>query len=138
MHYKINHVAVWLLVVVQVGLGALWYSPLAFGSEWMNLLRLTAADIDQSDPIPFVIAIAGTVALTYFLAWLFLQLEVTYLSEAFKIAFLLWFCIAFTEHATHYSFQGVHYGVLLIDMGKTLTGMLIAAVVLASWRRRAS
>ena len=138
MRYKINHIAVWILVVAQVGLGALWYSPLLFGEQWMSLLGFSDADIDPSDPVPFVIAIAGTIALTYFLAWLLLQLEVAYISEAVKVAFLLWLCVAVTEHATHYAFQGIHYLVLLIDLGKTLVGMVIAALVLASWRLRAS
>lgn len=137
MRYKLNHVAVWLMVVVQLGLSALWYSPLAFGDQWMALLGLSPADIDQGDFVPFAIAIAGTVLLTYFLAWLLLQLDVAYLSEAIKVGFLLWLCVVLSEHATHYAFQGVHYGVLLIDMGKTLVGLLISAVVLAAWRKRA-
>ena len=138
MRYKINHVAVWILVVVQVALGALWYSPLVFGIEWMDLLGLTAADIDQSDFVPFAIAIAGTVLLTYFLAWLLLHLDIVYISEAIKVAFLLWLCAVLSEHATHYAFQGVHYAVLLIDTGKTLVGLVISAIVLSSWRVRAS
>lgn len=137
MRYKINHLAVWILIVAQTGLGALWYSPLAFGSEWMGFVGLAEADIEGGNFIPFVIAIAGTILLTYFLAWLLLQLEVAYLSEAVKVGFLLWLCVVLTEHATHYAFQGVHMGVLLIDMGKTLVGILISTIVLVSWRVRA-
>ena len=136
MRYRINHLAVWLLVVVQVGLGALWYSPLAFGYEWMNLLGLNEAELDQGNFVPFAIAIAGTIALTYFMAWLLLQLDVVYVSEAIKVSVLLWFCVAFSEHATHYAFQGIDYGVLLIDLGTTLVGMMVAAIVLVSWRTR--
>ena len=138
MRYKLNHLAVWLMVIVQVGLGALWYSPLVFGEEWMGFLGLTPADIDQGNFVPFAIAIVGTVFLTYFLAWLLLQLDVAYLSEAIKVGFLLWLCVVLSEHATHYAFQGVHLGVLLIDTGKTLVGLLISAAVLVGWRKRAS
>ena len=138
MRYKLNHLAVWILVVVQTGLGALWYSPFAFGGEWMDFLGLEPADFDQGNFVPFAIAIAGTVLLTYFLAWLLLQLDVAYVSEAIKLGFLLWLCVVLTEHATHYAFQGVHFGALLIDMGKTLVAILISAVVLAAWRKRAS
>ncbi|MDH3716064.1 MAG: DUF1761 domain-containing protein [Gammaproteobacteria bacterium] len=138
MRYKINHLAVWVLIVVQTGLGALWYSPLAFGVEWMGFLNLTESDIVQGNVVAILIAVAGTVLLTYFFAWLLLHLEVAYLSEAVKVGFLLWLCVVLTEHATHYAFQGVHFGVLLIDMGKTLVGILISTIVLVSWRRRAS
>lgn len=138
MRYKINHLAVWVLIIVQVALGALWYSPIAFGGEWMAFLGLTETDIAQGNFVPFVIAIGGTVLLTYFLAWLLLQLEVAYLSEAVKVGFLLWLCVVVTEHATHYAFQGVHFAVLLIDMGKTLISILISVSVLVSWRKRAN
>jgi len=138
MRYRINHLAVWVLIIAQVALGALWYSPFAFGGEWMAFVGLAEADIEQGNFVPFVVAIVGTVLLTYFLAWLLLQLEVAYLSEAVKVGFLLWLCAVVTEHATHYAFQGVHFGVLLIDMGKTLIGILISASVLVSWRQRAS
>lgn len=138
MRYKINHLAVWILIVTQVGLGALWYSPLAFGVEWMGFLNLAETDMDQSNVVPILIAVAGTVLFTYFFAWLLLHLDVAYLSEAVKVGFLLWLCVVLTEHATHYAFQGVHFGVLLIDMGKTLVGILISAIVLVSWRKRAS
>ncbi|MDH3452858.1 MAG: DUF1761 domain-containing protein [Gammaproteobacteria bacterium] len=138
MRYKINHIAVWILAIAQTALGALWYSPLAFGNEWMGFLGLTETDIDRWNFVPFVVAIAGTVLLTYFLAWLLLHLDVAYLSEAVKVGFLLWLCAVVTEHATHYAFQGVHFGVLLIDMGKTLVGILLSTIVLVSWRKRAS
>jgi hypothetical protein len=138
MRYKINHPAVWILVVAQIGLGVLWYSPLAFGSEWMSFLNLTQPDTFQVNMIRGLITIVGTVLLTYFFAWLLLHLEVAYLSEAVKVGFLLWLCVVVTEHAAHYAAQGVHFGVLLIDMGKTLVGILISAIVLVSWRKRAS
>ena len=138
MRYKINHLAVWILIVAQTGLGALWYSPIVFGGEWMGFLNFSEADIDQVSFVPFLIAIGGTVLFTYFLAWLLLHLDVVYLSEAVKVGFLLWLCAVLTEHATHYAFQGVHFGVLLIDMGKTLIGVLISAIVLVSWRQRSN
>ena len=137
MHYKINHIAVWLAIVLQVGLSALWYSPLVFGEQWLSALGMTMADLDLGDYVPYLIAVGGTVLLTYFLAWLVVRLEATYPSEAVQIAFLLWLCVVVTEHATHYTFQGVDYRVLLIDTGKTLVGLLIAALLLVSWRRRA-
>ncbi len=138
MRYRMNHAAVWLMAGAQMALGALWYSPLAFGNEWLSLRGLTGEDIDQADFVPFVIAAAGSVLLTYFLAWLLLLMDVAYLSEALKVAVLLWLCVVLTEHATHYAFQGIHWGVLVIDMGKTLLGLLFAALVLGSWRRRAT
>jgi hypothetical protein len=38
----------------------------------------------------------------------------------------------------HYAFLGLPLGLLLIDMGQSLFGVLLVAVVLVSWPRRAA
>ncbi len=133
----VNHLAVWLLVLAQQAIGFIWYSPALFGDLWLRLQGKTAGDVDASNLAPFVIAIAAAAAMTYFYAWLLRRLAVKSVGGALRLAALIWVSVSFLEFAMHYAFLGLPIGVLLIDMGKSLLGVSLVAVVLVSWPRRA-
>ncbi len=42
---KINHLAVWVNIVLLHILGSVWYGPL-FGEPWMEMVGLTMADAE--------------------------------------------------------------------------------------------
>ena len=132
----INHVAVWLLVLAQQAIGFIWYSPALFGDLWLQLQGKSADDLNPASPTPFVIAAVAAAAMTYFYAWLLKRLGIKSVSAALRLAALIWFSVSFLEFAMHYSFLGLPVGLLLIDMGKSLLGVLLMAVVLVSWPRR--
>lgn len=132
----INHLAVWLLVLAQQVIALIWYSPALFGDWWLRLQGKTAADVDASNPTPFVIAILAATAMTYFYAWLLRRLAIRTIGSALRLAALVWISVSFLEFAMHYAFLGFPVGLLLIDMGKSLLGVLLVAVVLVSWPRR--
>jgi len=75
--------------------------------------------------------------MTYFYAWLLRRLAVRSVGGALRLAALIWVSVSFLEFAMHYAFLGLPIGVLLIDMGKSLLGVSLVAVVLVSWPRRA-
>lgn len=132
----INHVAVWLLVLAQQAIGFIWYSPALFGDLWLQLQGKSADDLNPASPTPFVIAVVAAAAMTYFYAWLLKRLAIKSVPVALRLAALIWFSVSFLEFAMHYSFLGLPVGLLLIDMGKSLLGVLLMVVVLVSWPRR--
>jgi len=133
---NVNHLAVWLLVLAQQAIGFIWYSPALFGETWLRLQGKTASAVDASNPIPFVIAIIAAAAMTYFYAWLLGRVAVKSVGAALRLAALVWVSVSFLEFAMHYAFLGLPAGVLLIDMGKSLLGVLLVAIVLVRWPRR--
>jgi len=132
----INHLAVWLLVLAQQAIGFVWYSSALFGDAWLRLQGKTPADIDATNPTPFVIAIVAAAAMTYFYAWLWHRLAVKSVGTALRLALLIWVSVSFLEFTMHYAFLNLPVGLLLIDMGKSLLGVLLVATVLASWPAR--
>ncbi len=46
---KINHLAVWVSVVMLFVLGFLWYGPI-FGEPWMGMVGLDMAKIEANPP----------------------------------------------------------------------------------------
>jgi hypothetical protein len=69
---SINHLAVFVCALLNLGLGALWYSPILFSRAWQAETRLTDEQLAQANP-----------AKTYGLAFLFS------LIIAYNLAFFL-------------------------------------------------
>jgi hypothetical protein len=136
MEYRINHLAVWLLVLIQQGIGALWYSSLLFGKKWITLQGKTAVDLDKSDPVPFVLAFIAAVALTYFIAWLINRLNLKSIGAAIIVAVMVWFCTCFFEHVAYDAFRDIPLGITLIDMGQTLLKYVVIGVGLGAWKKK--
>ena len=56
----INHLAVFVCAILNLGLGALWYSPILFYKGWLSETKLTEEQLAKQNP-----------AKTYGLAFLF-------------------------------------------------------------------
>jgi hypothetical protein len=136
MHHQINHLAVWVLIFAQQGFGALWYSPMLFGTIWLALQGKAPADIDSSNPVPFIFAFVAAVALTYAIAWLLGRLNLATPAAALRVILAIWAAFTLLIVATHYAFLDLSYGLLLIDMGRSLVDTVVSVVVLTLWGRR--
>ena len=69
MTNKINHLAVWVLVIVHQLVGWGWYT--IFGEKWLNLHARTMTDIERTHSAgAYVLAIVTAIIVNYALAWL--------------------------------------------------------------------
>ena len=76
MNRKINHLAVWILVVVHQFIGWGWYA--IFGEKWLNLHARTMTDIERTHNVgAYVFAIVTAIIVNYTLAWLISRLNAT-------------------------------------------------------------
>src|ERR1044071_8331157 len=120
MAAKINHGAVWLLVVVHQVVGWVWY--LLLGETWLNLHARTMTDIDRTHNVwAYVLAVATAIVVNYALARLFMCLGTEGAVKGLKIAVLCWFGFLFVEHATvavFSAFETNPWPLILIDMGR--------------------
>ena len=132
---KINHIAVWILVVAHMVVAFLWYASFLFGSKWMELLNKTEQDFASSSPVKYVIAIIAALAMTYLLAWLFKELKVNTVLKG--LLYSLVFCIGFLflEMLTIGIFSLKPFGLTAIDGGMYLVNFLIAGAVLGGWKK---
>ena len=74
---KINYLALLVAVILQFGLGFLWYGPL-FGEPWMEMVGLDTAAIEANPPGAgvWITNVVAAVLSLYVLAWLFVKLNV--------------------------------------------------------------
>ena len=67
MNIRINHVAVWILIVVYFLIGWGWYA--IFGNSWLNLRAKTMTDIERTHNVSaYVLAFVTSIVVNYTLA----------------------------------------------------------------------
>ncbi len=131
---KINHAAVWILVLVQQVIGYMWYSPLAFAIKWVELMGKSASDLQNATMLPFAFSITASVIMTYSMAYLFKKLRVENFVTGMFYAFIFWLGFLFTELATFNSFELRPVALTFIDAGKSLVTFLVTGFVLGMWK----
>ena len=140
MNNKINHLAVWILVVVHQLIGFGWYA--LFGELWLRYHARTMTDIEQThDFAPYLVAIAASIAVNYALAWLISRLNATSAVAGLKIAIACWFAFLFVEYSTVSAFSAFEtnpWPLVFINMGRPFLAWSLSGLVLGAWQKRAS
>jgi len=138
MSNRINHLAVWILVVVYFLIGWGWYA--IFGVKWLNLHARTMTDIERTHNVSaYLLAFVASIIVNYALAWFISRLNATSAVAGLKIAFICWFAFLFVECATiavFSAFETNPWPLVFIDMGRPLVAFAISGIVLGAWRRR--
>ena len=134
---QINMFAVLVAGISAFALGALWYSPVAFGKAW------AAAHGYSKENLVELQQTAGRAYAVSFLTYLFMALVVAILVALTGIATfiqgmwlgtLLWAGFAFTIGLTGNMFSEKPLGTFLIDTGYQLVYLNIMGGILAAWR----
>ena len=138
MNNKINHLAVWILVVVHFLIGWGWYT--LFGEKWLDLHARTMTDIERTHNVgAYLFAIVTAIVVNYALAWLTGRFHATNALAGLKIALVCWFAFLFVEYATiavFSAFETNPWPLICIDMGRPLLGFAISGLVLGAWRAK--
>ncbi|PYI95255.1 MAG: hypothetical protein DME98_17305 [Verrucomicrobia bacterium] len=138
MNTRINHIAVWVLVVVYFLIGWGWYA--IWGDTWLNLHAKTATDIERTHSVgAYVLAFAASIVVNYTLAVLIARTNPISIWCRVKVALACWLAFVFMEYATisvFSAFETNPWPHICIDMGRPLLGFAISGIVLGAWRQR--
>lgn len=138
MGLKINHLAVWILVVVHQLIGFGWYA--IFGNIWLNLHAKTMTDIESPHDIaPYLVAIVASILVNYALAWLIGRMNAQGAGCGFAVGFNCWLAFVFAEYATISMFSAFGtnpWPLILLDMGRPLLAFSISGIVLGAWQKK--
>jgi len=141
MTTRINHLAVWILVIADQLIGALWYSQYLFGDAWLGYHGKIMTDItNPTNPTPFVVSIVAAIVTNYALAWIVGKLQAFNAVAGLKVALVCWFAFLFVSYATIEAFSAFGRNpatIIAINMGYTLLVFAVGGLVLGAWRRGA-
>jgi hypothetical protein len=131
---RINHLAVWLCIILMHAYGFLWYGPL-FGERWMAFVEIDQATMqsDSMSPGIWIMNSVAIIASIYAIAWLLTTLNVRSGARGAVVAFIVTFCIHHLHVMNANMFAGDHYGLAWITGGYVLSWLTISGFVLGMW-----
>jgi hypothetical protein len=130
---KINHAAVWIIVVLAQAIPAFWYG--IFAEPWMEMNNLTEEMATSGGATPFIVSIISSVALTYMIAWVFTRMNVDSLMDGLKTGIIMGFPIAILSTMTVNMFSIRPYALAWIDGGAQLIIWIITGIILGAWTK---
>jgi hypothetical protein len=133
---KFNHLAIFLVVILQQVLGFIWYSPSVLFNPWVEGIGKKAEDLNANDMSPFAASIIGAFVFCYALAWLLSLLKSDSAKKGAVIGVLAVLGFAAPMLATHLKFAGMGWSVVIIDISKELVGWGIGGGILSVWKKR--
>lgn len=131
---EVNYTAVLAAALLNMAIGALWYSPVLFAKEWMQFLGKTAEDVRRQGSKGYWIAGIGALVQAYILAHFVQYAGATDFVEGSVTGFWLWLGFVAVSSAVNTSFSGRSWGLWRIDSGYFLVIMLITGGLLAVWQ----
>lgn len=128
----INWIAVAVATVLQMALGALWYS--AFGAAWMAAAGITLEIVESGGNAVYGIAAAGALAKSIFIAVLLARTDSRTVGAGLAWGAGVWLGVGLPVLVIHYAFQVRPAMLSVIDGGFDLATLLVAGALLSLWR----
>lgn len=130
---RVNFIAVFAVVVVAFIASSLWYSPLLFGREFLQLSGMTAS----AGPNMWKVAceLLRTFVLAYLLARLVLMLHIADWKSALQLGLLLWIAFPVVLLTGSMLWQNVPWKLAAIHAGDWLIKCVLITVTVAVWRK---
>jgi hypothetical protein len=139
MNSKINYPAVVVSGIVYWLLQAGWYTALS--GPWSEGIGKTKEQIMQQggdSPVPYIVALVCNIVLAAVLAWAIGATGEFTVIRGLSVALVLWLGFVATTIGTNYVFERRSLTLFAINTGCPLLGMMIMAVILGLWRKKAA
>ena len=127
----VNTWAVLVSGVAYFAIGAVWYG--LFATPWMAGIGKSSDEL-ESNPVDYLVSLLCEILIAFAVAIGLNVFGVSSLPDAIFVATLLWFGFALLPTIVHYAYEDRTLGLLAINKGYDLVGMVIAAVILYFWR----
>ena len=116
-------------------IGALWYSPLLFGTIWLKLIGKTADDITKQDANrSMMFSVIPGVLLSVLMAVLLGFIGPRTVLDAIGIATLVSAGFIGMSALNLVIYEGRSFKLLLINVGYSLVSLNVLAVILTLWK----
>jgi len=132
---RVNFIALAVLTLIAFVASSVWYSPLLFGRQFLELSGATASP--QPSPAKALLELLRTFVLGYVIARLMIRLNVMSLKDALEFGFWLWVGFPVILLTGSILWQNVPWQLAAIHSGDWLIKLLLIPVGLELWSRRA-
>jgi hypothetical protein len=131
---SINLLAVLIAAVINMVLGALWYSPVLFAKPWLAALGKTEEEVKQKSPGPiYAINTIGNLVLAYVLAHIIDYAHATTVVQGAQTGFWIWIGFLVPTLLTVYMFEMRNIKLYFIFITYQLIALVLEGIILAIW-----
>ncbi|MBI9104983.1 MAG: DUF1761 domain-containing protein [Spirochaetales bacterium] len=137
MNLDISYFNIWailLTIVLQMVLGALWYSPAMFGKIWLELTNQKQEDISREEGNKaMAFAVIPAIFSSIFLAIILALTGASTILEGVIIGSILSIGFGGMAMLNLVFFEGRSFRLTLLNAGYAFTGMNLGAIILIVW-----
>lgn len=131
MNFSIPWIPFVIGIVVNMGLGALWYSPALLGLQWMKAAGVFEEDVSDGSNMGAVYGLTTltSVITSFVIGFLLLNLDSVNLITALLVAVLVWLGFNLPVMIRRWGFEGRPFELGMINQGYNLVVYVIVAVI---------
>ncbi len=132
----INYIAVLVGIIINMALGALWYSGIAFGKQWMALNGFTQEDIEErrgETRLSYAVSVVASIVIVFVLAAVVQLTRANSPVEGLILGLYAGIGFVAATQSTSYTFESRPVRLFLINIGYSVVGFAIVGTLLASW-----
>ena len=133
---SINYIAVVVAIVVNMALGAAWYSPLLFAKPWMAANDLTEESISEAGSATkgYIVAVIASIVIAFAIA-LFAQASgVDTAVEGLLLGLAAGLGFVATTFAASYIFESRPLKLYLINAGYPVVSFTLIGLLIGAWQ----
>jgi len=135
-----THVNIWSIIVASVVayvIGALWYSPVLFGKEWMRLKGISEKDITEESKRGvwklYLVQLITTVVLFCVLGFIVTATGSITAGDGIFLAFIAWLGFSLMPAIGDMLWNKMPFKLLLITQVCALVSWLIGGAIIGGW-----
>jgi hypothetical protein len=131
--FDVNWIAIAVLVIANMALGAIWYGPL-FGKPWMEATGIKMDDMEGKNMMPpYAVAIMKSFFMAFFMAHVIAWTGAERLGGGLLLGLFMWLGFTGLSFGVNHAFEMRSLHLWFINSGMYLIGLLIMGAVLAIW-----
>ena len=133
----VNYLTVLVAAVLNMVLGAFWYSPALFGKSWMALTGFKPEDAQKrmaGARQAYAVSFIASFLTAYALARIIWYAQAHSVLAGAAIGLLTWLGFVATTHGTNYLFEGRPSRLYGINTGYHLVALIVMGALLAVWK----
>ncbi|TSC78631.1 MAG: hypothetical protein G01um101425_1033 [Candidatus Peregrinibacteria bacterium Gr01-1014_25] len=121
-------------VAASMVIGAVWYSPMAFGKQWMALVGLTEKQMQKNSPgRAMAICLVLTVVFGALLQSILKRTSADTLLESFSVVWPFWLLVVIPL-VIHELFEGRSWRLMALNAAYQAVNVFAMGAVLVVWR----
>lgn len=130
----INYLAVVVAAIFSMVLGALWYSPVLFGKQWMKLSKVKMnAEMKKKAKFSYIGMFVGSIITALILSAVVDYANAATFLEGLLIGVLVWFGFVATTQIGAVLWEGKPKALFLLNTAFSLVNYAIVGGIVAVW-----